>query len=81
MLGAEADAAARGHPQHERHARRAAHHEPQLGRLVEDLVERDAGEVGELELDDRPQPVSAAPMPQPTKPLSVSGVSRIRSAP
>ena len=26
-------------------------------------------------------PVSAAPMPQPTKPLSVSGVSRIRSAP
>ena len=26
-------------------------------------------------------PVSAAPIPQPTKPLSVSGVSRIRSAP
>ena len=26
-------------------------------------------------------PVSAAPMPQPTKPLSVSGVSRMRSAP
>ena len=27
------------------------------------------------------RPVSAAPMPQPTKPLSVSGVSRMRSAP
>ena len=26
-------------------------------------------------------PVSAAPMPQPTKPLSVSGVSRMRSPP
>ena len=35
--------------------RRAAHHEAQLRGLVDDLVERDAGEVGELELDDRAQ--------------------------
>ena len=60
----------------------AAHHEPQLRRLVHDLVERDAGEVRELELDDGAQARSAPHRsPQPTKPLSVSGVSRIRSAP
>ena len=39
-----------------RQLRRAAHHEPQLRRLVHDLVERDPGEVGELQLDDRAQP-------------------------
>ncbi len=32
------------------------HHETELRGLVHDLVEGDAGEVGELELDDRPQP-------------------------
>ena len=56
VLGAEAEAAARHHAEHERHARRAAHHEPQLRRLVQDLVERDPCEVGELELDDGTQP-------------------------
>ena len=40
---------------HERDARRPAHHEPELRRLVHDLVEGDAGEVRELQLDDRPQ--------------------------
>ena len=34
----------------------AAHHEPELRGLVHDLVEGDAGEVRELQLDDRPQP-------------------------
>ena len=34
----------------------AAHHEAELRGLVHDLVEGDAGEVGELQLDDRPQP-------------------------
>ena len=33
----------------------AAHHEPELRRLVHDLVEGDAGEVGELQLDDGAQ--------------------------
>jgi hypothetical protein len=53
VLRAEPHAAAGDHPQDERQIRRAAHHEPELRGLVEDLVERDAGEVGELELDDR----------------------------
>ena len=36
-------------------SRRTGHHEPELRGLVHDLVEGDACEVGELELDDRPQ--------------------------
>jgi hypothetical protein len=51
VLCAEPDAAARDHAQHERDARLAAHHEPELRCLVHDLVEGDAGEVGELQLD------------------------------
>ena len=53
VLRAEADAAAADHADHERQRRRAAHHEAQLRGLVHDLVEGDAGEVGELQLDDR----------------------------
>ena len=55
VLRAEPDAAARDHPDHERDARRPAHHEPELRGLVHDLVEGDAGEVRELQLDDGPQ--------------------------
>ena len=55
VLGAEPDAGAADHPDHERHRRRAAHHEAELRGLVRDLVEGDGGEVGELELDDGAQ--------------------------
>ena len=55
MLCTEPHAAPRHHAQHEREIRRPAHHEPELRRLVEDLVERDPGEVGELELHDGSQ--------------------------
>ena len=62
-------------------AQRAAGHEPELRGLVDDLVEGDRGEVGELELDHGTEAGERGADPQPTKPLSVSGVSRIRSAP
>ena len=56
VLRSEPDAAARDHPDHERDARRPAHHESELRGLIHDLVEGDGGEVRELQLDDRPQP-------------------------
>ena len=55
VLRAEPDASSGDHPDHERDARRPAHHEPELGGLVDDLVEGDAGEVRELQLDDGPE--------------------------
>ena len=46
-----------------------------------DLVEGDRREVENWSSITGRRPVSAAPIPHPTKPLSVSGVSRIRSGP
>ena len=59
----------------------AAGHVQQRGGVVEDLVEREQAEVDGHDLDDRPHPPIAAPMPAPTNADSDSGVSRIRSGP
>ena len=55
VLGGGAGAGAGGHPHDQRHRGLAAEHVAQLGRLVDDLLHRERGEVGELELEDRPQ--------------------------
>ena len=55
VLGGGAGAGARRHPHHQRHRGLAAEHVAQLRRLVDDLLHRERGEVGELELEDRAQ--------------------------
>ncbi len=65
MLSAEPDTAAGDHPDHERDARRPAHHEAELRGLIHDLVEGDAGEVRELKLDHGPQPRQGGADPAP----------------
>ena len=53
VLAARGPPAAELRPDHQAHARLAAGHEPQLGGLVEYLVEADAEEVEVHQLDDR----------------------------
>ena len=54
VLGGGAGAGAERRAQHHRDVGRAAEHEVDLRGLVDDLVHRLAGEVGELDLHDRP---------------------------
>ena len=54
VLRGRARAGARREPHHQRHRDFAAQHEADLGRLVDDLLHRQRGEIGELEFEDRP---------------------------
>ncbi len=56
MLRRRAGAGPGREAHHQRHRHRAAQHVAQLGGLVDDLLHRQRGEVGELELEDRAQP-------------------------
>ena len=55
VLGAVALARAALGPEHERHRQLSAGHEVRLGRLVDELIERERDEVDEHDLDHRPQ--------------------------
>ena len=81
MLGRVGVTAANGGREHHRNLDVAARLEVDLRHVVVDLVETDAHEVGEHELDDRAHPSTAAPMAKPMNAVSEIGVSMTRAAP
>jgi len=56
VLGGELSSCPGGHPDHERHGELAAGHVEQRGGVVDELVEREQGEVHRHDLDDRVHP-------------------------
>lgn len=79
MLRGRTGARAAEGPNDQRHVGLPAHHEVQLGGLVDHLVHRLAEKVTELDLDDRPHAGECGAQPMPTMPSSLIVVSRTRS--
>ena len=81
VLGGQPESGSRARDEvDDRHGRLAAGHQPQLLRLVDDLLERDVEQRRDLELDDRAVPASAAPVAKPVNICSEIGMSSTRSS-